>query len=357
LVGITGSCGKTTTKEMIRRAAEGSLEVLATRGNLNNLFGLPLMLLELTPAHQAAVLEMGISTPGEMAPLTAIARPDVAVLLNIAEVHLAHFASLDDLAATKLQILEGLRPGGTMIYNADDPRLAAAAARHAGARVSFGLGPTADFTAGSIRDLGEEGIEAEARAGDRTARLRLRVPGRHNLLNALAALAAATVLGVPLAEGAARLAGFRPLPMRGARRRLRGDVVLWDESYNSNPAALRAVLAALAAARPRGRRILVSGDMLELGREERAIHAALAEDVARAGVDLFIGVGPLSALTAERLGREFRIEAVAAPDAEAAGRILAARVGDHDLVVVKGSRAMATEKAAAVLEAARPEEP
>ncbi len=356
VIGITGSCGKTTTKEMLRLVLSGPRRVLATRGNLNNLYGLPLMLLDLLPEHDVAVLEMGISTPVEMAPLTRIARPDVAVILNVQAVHLVHFASVDEIAVAKGAILEGLSPAGTFVYNADDPRVAALGARHAGPKLSFGLERDADVTATGIAAEGGERLRARVRAGRESAPLDLPVAGRHNLMNALAALAAARAVGGSLAAGCAALAGFRPAPMRGQRRRLAGGVVVWDESYNSNPSAMRAVLAALAGTPAPGRKVVVSGDMLELGPVEAEAHAALAEPVAAAGVDLFIGVGPLSALAVDALARRGGVEAVACTDAAAAATEAVARVQDGDLVLVKGSRSVGTEAVVAALAAARPEE-
>jgi UDP-N-acetylmuramoyl-tripeptide--D-alanyl-D-alanine ligase len=353
VIGITGSCGKTTTKEMLRLVLAASRPVLATRGNLNNLFGLPLMLLELLPAHETAILEMGISTPGEMEPLADIAGPDVAVLLNIEAVHLVHFSSLDEIAATKAAILDALRPGGTFVYNADDARVAALAARHDGASMSFGLTAAAHVAALQVDDSREEGIQAHIRAGHESADLYLPVAGRHNLMNALAALAAARVVGVPLAAGVAALAAFTPPPMRGTRNRLAGGVTVWDESYNSNPVALRAVLATLGRARTAGRRVFVCGDMLELGTGEEAAHLNMAPDVAAAGVDLFIAVGPLSSALAVRLARDHGMAVAACADAGEAAIRAIQLVQDHDLVVVKGSRGMGTEKVVAALAAAR----
>lgn len=353
VIGITGSCGKTTTREMLRLVLAASRPVLATRGNLNNLYGLPLMLLELLPAHETAILEMGISTPGEMKPLADIAGPDVAVLLNVEAVHLVHFSSLDEIATTKAAILDALRPGGTFVFNADDARVAALAGRHDGATMSFGLNAAADVTAEQVDDTRSEGIRARIRAGHESADLNLPVAGRHNLMNALAALAAARVVGVPLAAGAEALADFTPPPMRGTRNRLAGGVTVWDESYNSNPAALRAVLATLGRARTRGRRVLVCGDMLELGSDEEEAHLDLAPDVAAAGVDLFIAVGPLSAGLARRLEREHGMAVAACQDAGVAARRTVELVRDHDLVVIKGSRGMGTDKVTAALVAAR----
>jgi UDP-N-acetylmuramoyl-tripeptide--D-alanyl-D-alanine ligase len=353
VIGVTGSCGKTTCKEMLRLVLAGGRRVLATRGNLNNLYGLPLMLLELAADHEVAVLEMGISTPGEMAPLAAIARPDVAVLLNVEAVHLVHFSSVEEIAATKGEIIDALGPTGTLVYNADDRRVAGLAGRHTGETISFGVTAGAHLQATDIVDDGGDRVAARLVHGAEEATLELPVGGRHNLMNSLAALAAAGSLGVSLADGVAALARFQPAPMRGEHLRLAGGVILWDESYNSNPCAMRAVLAALALARSGGRKVVVSGDMLELGTAEKEEHEALARPLAEAGIDLFLGVGPLSAWTAVRLRAEHGIEALACGDAEEASRELLARLKDGDLVLVKGSRAIGTELIVEAVKAAR----
>ena len=355
VVGITGSCGKTTTKDMLHRILAARHRVLATRGNLNNLYGLPLMLLELTDQHDAAVLEMGVSTPGEMTPLADLARPNVGVLLNVQAVHLLHFASLDDIARTKGALFEALGADGIAVYNADDARVAALAARHPGRKIAFGLQAPPGEAVGAerIEDGGPERIAARVRCGAQQADLVLPLGGRHNLMNALAALAAAHALGEPLPRAAAALAGFVPAHHRGERHALTGGVVVWDESYNSNPAAMRAVLATLAAARPAGRRVLVAGDMLEIGPTEVEEHAALAADIRRAGVGLFVGVGPLMAGTVARLRQEGELTATHCDDAAAAARLVPTLVRDGDLVLVKGSRGIGVDAVVTALLAAR----
>ena len=355
VVGVTGSCGKTTSKEMLRLAVEGSRRVLATRGNLNNLYGLPLTLLELLPEHEVAVLEMGISTPGEMTELARIAQPDVMVMLNVAAVHLVHFDSVEAIAAAKGEALDVMGPRGTFVYNRDDAQLVRLAAGFGGPTLSFGLDPSADVHADELEEDSADRIAARFSAGGESVRLELPVPGRHNLLNALAAVAGARAVGVGLAASVARLAVFRPPRQRGERLALAGGITVWDESYNSNPPAMRAVLETLARARPRGRRVLVSGDMLELGRAEQEEHRHLAEAVAAAGVDLFFGVGPLSALTVETLRAGSAVEAIACADAAEAAEQVVERVASGDLIVVKGSRSVGTERIIDALVAARGE--
>jgi UDP-N-acetylmuramoyl-tripeptide--D-alanyl-D-alanine ligase len=243
--------------------------------------------------------------------------------------------------------------------------VAALARRHKGAAVSFGLDAAADISARDITEhqdgtlratvTASPGATANAVTKDETVTLKLPVAGRHNLMNALAALAAARVVGVSLAAGAGALAQFTPPPMRGQRTHLHGNVHVWDESYNSNPPALRAVLATVAAAPAGGRRVLVCGDMLELGPDEKAAHLALAPDVVAAGIDLFIAVGPLSAELAGVLARDHALKVVLCADADNAARRCVELLADGDLVVVKGSRGMRTDKVVAALIAARGE--
>ncbi|MFQ5669334.1 MAG: UDP-N-acetylmuramoyl-tripeptide--D-alanyl-D-alanine ligase [Acidobacteriota bacterium] len=354
VIGVTGSCGKTTTKEMLRLVLEGDhREILATRGNLNNLFGLPLMLLELLPDHEIAVLEMGISTPGEMTPLARIARPDIAILLNVEAVHLVHFPSLDAIAAAKAEMLQEMGSPGTLVFNADDPRVADIAAGHHGPALSFSLSGKGDVVAHGVQETEEGFLQATIRSTSGSARLRLAASGRHTLLDALAATTAALAVDVPLAVAVAALTRFTPVPMRGQRLPLEGGVVVWDESYNSNPCAMRSVLAALGTARAGGRKVVVCGDMLELGPREAEEHEALALAIAAAGTELFIGIGPLSSRTARCLRDEHGLEVLAFPDVHQALRVVVDRVQDGDLVMVKGSRGMATELVVAALKAAR----
>ncbi|MFQ5718525.1 MAG: UDP-N-acetylmuramoyl-tripeptide--D-alanyl-D-alanine ligase [Acidobacteriota bacterium] len=354
VVGVTGSCGKTTSKEMIRVAVEGSRPLLASRGNLNNLYGLPLTLLRVLPEHEVAVLEMGISTPDEMTELARIAGPDVMVMLNVAAVHLAHFESVDAIATAKGAALAVMGPRGTFVYNQDDARLRRLARGFAGRTLSFGLDPGggADVVGVDVDESGE-GIAASVRVDGAEQRLVLPVAGRHNLMNALAALAAARALDVDLSASVRRLASFIPPGQRGDRLRLTGDLTVWDESYNSNPEAMRAVLATLRVTRPIGRRVLVCGDMKELGADEADAHRRLAPRVADAGVDLFVGVGPLAALTVDSLESEPAVATHACDDARDAAVSVPGWVRDGDLVVVKGSRSMNMERVVEALVAAR----
>ena len=339
LVAVTGSVGKTTTKEMLRVILAAQAPTHAAAASHNNHWGVPLTLARLPAAAGFCVAELGMNHAGEIAPLARLARPHVAVITAIAAAHIGHLGSLDAIAAEKAAILAGLEPGGTAILPADTEHLPLlrAAARAAGVAhvVTFGADPSADVR---LTAVATDGAETRLRAvfGDETIALRLAAPGRHLALNALAALAASVALGVPAAAAARALEGFAPLAGRGARRRLAlqgGSALLLDESYNANGASMRAALAVLGA-QPAARRIAVLGDMLELGAHGPAEHAALAPAVV-AACDCVFACGPLmrhlcAALPAELPARH-------AADAAALAAELVAAIRPGDAVLVKGS--------------------
>ena len=338
VVGITGSAGKTTAKELAAAVVATRHRTHRSEGNLNNAYGLPLALLRMSDDSQAAVLEMGMSTKGEIARLTEIADPDVGVLLNVLRVHLESFGSLEKIAAAKGELFAGLRRDAVAVYNADDRFAARLGRRFAGRSIPYGIAARrAEVRAEDIRLEGLAGARFVLRCGDGRAPVRLALPGRHNVYNALAAAAAGTALGIDAAGIARGLESVRPAAMRGTLRRLSSGVELYDDSYNSNPAAMEGALALLREAAPRGRRILVSGDMLELGPFETRAHAQLGRQVAAAGIDLFVSVGPRSKRAA---------------DAAEAAPFVASEARDGDLVLVKGSRGMTMERVARAILAA-----
>jgi UDP-N-acetylmuramoyl-tripeptide--D-alanyl-D-alanine ligase len=344
VVGITGSAGKTTTKEMTAAILEARGSVLKTEGNLNNQYGLPLTLLRLRPEHTAAVLELGMSAAGELRALTGVARPDVAVITNVAPVHLEFFASVDAIAAAKAEILEGLGPEGTAVLNGDDPRLRRIGAARRGRTLWFGRDRALDVSAEGWRGTAF-GSRFDLRVGGRSADVALPLGGLHALSNFLAAAAAAHALGIDaeaIAEAALRV---RPARHRGEVLRLRGGVTLLDDCYNSNPVAVEAAVATLAMAGGR-RRVAVLGDMLELGPTAVEVHR---ETGTRIGdrLDVLVAVGPLST---------HLLEGAAAggaslthfSDARSAAEALPGLVQGGDAVLVKGSRGVGLE---AVVEA------
>jgi UDP-N-acetylmuramoyl-tripeptide--D-alanyl-D-alanine ligase len=337
VLAVTGSLGKTTTKEMAAALLATAGPVLKTEGNLNNRYGLPLTLLRLHPEHRHAVLELGMSAPGELAALTRIAEPDVAVITNVAPVHLEFFPSLDAIADAKAEVLEGLRPGGTAVLNHDDPRVLRIGERHAGRVVWFGRDRRCDVSAENWRGAAR-GMRFELVIGGRETDVALPLAGAHFVQDFLAAAAAAHVLGVAPQAMAAAASALRPAAHRGQWLRLGRGVTLIDDCYNASPQAVEAAVAALALAAGR-RRVAFLGDMLELGPAGPELHRQVGEAIA-GGLDVIVAAGPLAGCFldgARRAGAPSR-SLHAFPDAAAAAAAAPGLVGDGDAVLVKGSR-------------------
>jgi UDP-N-acetylmuramoyl-tripeptide--D-alanyl-D-alanine ligase len=346
VVAVTGSAGKTTTRAMAERAAATLGPTLGSPGNLNNLYGLPLALLALEAHHRTAVLEAGMSRPGELARLTEIAGPDVGVLTNVHPVHLEYFGTLEKIAAAKEELFAGMRAGTTAVMNADDARVMAIAGRFArrGGRVlTFGMERDADLKAERVQ-ADESGTRARVLGRGESADLTLRFHGAHQLMNALAALGAGVALGGSLAAMCRALARMEPLERRGNLLILPGRVRVLDDCYNSNPPAFEQALRALEQIATRGRRLVVAGDMLELGPLEAEAHRLAGERVARAGVDLFFGVGPRMAAAVEAARAAGLESARHFSDAAAAAAALEREVRPGDTLLVKGSRGVHLEK-------------
>ncbi len=352
VVAVTGSVGKTGTKEMLRAALGTQGRVHAAEKSFNNHWGVPLTLARLAPDADFAVLEIGMNAPGEIAPLVRLARPHVAIVTTVEAVHLAAFRDLAGIAREKGSIVEGLEPGGIAVLNRDTPTypILLAAARRARVRpVRFGATGRPEFRLDEVR-VGDGGTAVAARAHGRRFLYRLGAPGRHLAMNALAVLAAVEALGGDLAKAAIGLGQWQPPEGRGARWTVTlgpggidGAITLIDESYNANPAAMAAAFEVFAGARPedgigkvtRGRRIAFLGDMLELGPDERALHAGLAKVPALKAVTTVHCAGERmralwDALPGSQRGEWF-------PDAGAmaarAGRLVEA----GDIAMVKGS--------------------
>jgi len=301
VVAVTGSVGKTSAKEMLRVLLGACGATHASAASYNNHWGVPLTLCRMPAETRFGVIEIGMNHPGEITPLVTMARPHAALVTTIAPVHIEHLGSLEAIADAKSEIFTGLEPDGTAILNRDAPQFArlVAAAEALGARVlSFGWSEGADARLIGLEPAGS-GSRVEARIFGRTQRFELGAPGAHMAENALGALIAAHALGADLDVCAAALAAFAPQKGRGERITLAapgGAVTLIDESYNANPASMRAALTLLGQARPGpgGRRVAVIGDMLELGADGAAMHGALAADLEANAVDLLFGAGPLT---------------------------------------------------------------
>ncbi len=354
IVGITGSNGKTTTKELAYAILAARWRVLRNEGNLNNLVGLPLTLLGLEAGHEVAVVELGMSHPGEIRRLAAIAAPQVGVVTNVGPVHLEGVGGLAGVAAAKAEIFEGIAPGGTAVLNADDPATPGLAARWGGRQVSFGLAATADVRAEDIEYAPQGTAFTLVLPSGERDRLRLPWPGKHNVLNALAAAAAAHCLGADCAQIGAGLMRARPAAMRFEIGTLPAGVTVVNDAYNANPASMRAALATFAQLPAAGRRVLVLGDMLELGPAAPAEHQELGQIAARTAPALLLAVGAFAECVAEG-ARACGLDTTTirtAPDATAAAGLLAGWLRPGDLLLLKGSRGVRLERILEVLRAA-----
>ena len=349
LAAVTGSNGKTTTKDLIAAVLETKYRVAKSEGNLNNGLGLPLSLLRFDERSEVGVAEMGMNHAGEIGRLADIAAPSVGVVTNVNAVHLEHFSSVDEIALAKRELIEKLPLDGTAVLNGDDPRLAGFPKAFAGPAVTFGIDSPADFRAVEVETLGARGVRfrLDAQAGQSGGGLRFesRLPGRHNVSNILGALAAASVLGVDAEDARESIAAFRPPGMRGECLHLDGVTILYD-CYNSNPKALAAMLAVLRET-PAKRRVAVLGEMLELGPEAAALHHEIGEKVADYGIDLLVAVGGWAReFAAGAVSRGFsRESAFYFEDAAAAGSFLARTASSGDAVLLKASRGVGLERA------------
>jgi UDP-N-acetylmuramoyl-tripeptide--D-alanyl-D-alanine ligase len=345
VVAVTGSAGKTTTKELIAAGLSPGARVHKTRGNLNNHLGVPLSLLASPDDAEVQVLELGMSGFGEIAALTRLCDPGVALVTNVRPVHLEFFRNLDDIAAAKGEMYAVLRDDATAVVNLDDPHVRVQAARHAGPRVTYGRHAPADVALQSIEGGYRGGAGVTLRHAGETRRIDLRIGGAHAAWNALAAFAAVVATGFADLDAAARAMGdLDAQEGRGKVHRLPGDILLVDETYNSNPAAIASVVDTMRATDVRGRKILVMGDMLELGPEEASFHRAAGERAARAGVDVLVAVGARSKFVVEGARRAGLRSTQHHDDADAAAGALPELLREGDLVVVKGSRGVHLER-------------
>ena len=355
VVAITGSAGKTTTKEITGELLATRYRVVRNRGNFNNHIGLPLSLLELRDRPEIAVVELGMNHAGEISTLVRVAEPDVRVWTNVGEAHLGFFASLDAIADAKAEVLEGATASTLLVANADDEQIAARVGRFRGRVVTFGVDRAADVRATAVEDRGTDGMAAAVATP--AGRLTVTTPliGRGNLANLLAATAVAIEFGIPLEIISARATTLAPASHRGEIVRLSNGVTVIDDSYNANPTATKSALDVLARSASR-RKVAVLGEMLELGERSAALHEDVGRAAAAAGVDLLITIGgaPAAAMAdaavAAGLDRS-RVSHMATSDA--AGDAVASGVRSGDLVLVKGSRGVKTDRVVDRLKAAR----
>ena len=356
LVAVTGSAGKTTTKEIIASLLARRYAVLKSPGNMNNYYGLPLALLALEPSHEVAVLELAMSAPGEIALLAQIAGPQVGVVTNVAPVHLQFFDSVDSIAKAKSELIENLCPPATAVLNYDDERVRGFARQLTGGRVvTYGFEEGAQFRASGLHSDAEGGSRFRVKSPDFDYEFHFPLPGRHNVLNALAAIATASLFDVPPEVMAPGLADPPTLHQRSEILTLPGEITILNDCYNSNPLAMEQMVETLAAWPGARRQIVVAGEMLELGPLSPEWHRNVGRKCAECGVDWLLAVQGdarffLEGAIEGGLPQE-RVEFFQTPE-EAAG-VCRGVLRPGDVVLVKGSRGVHLEKVIELLESSK----
>jgi UDP-N-acetylmuramoyl-tripeptide--D-alanyl-D-alanine ligase len=342
LIGVTGSAGKTTTKEAIAHVLASKFHVLKSEGNFNNHFGLPLMLLRLEPEHDLAVIEMGMSHAGEIRALAKIAQPDTGVVTNVAPVHLEFFDSLAGIARAKYELIESLPSSGAAVLNADDEYVSQFGRDFKGRVIKYGTAPGADVRAQNVQSRGAEGSEFDIFIAGTHEHARLPLVGDHNVLNALAAVSVAITQGIKIADAIAALSTIKPAEKRGQVLQL-GNITVVNDCYNSNPKALMAMVDALSGMKAK-RRIVVAGEMLELGPAGEELHRDSGRHIAEKNIDVLIGVRGLAQSMVDAARQAgIRSRFVATP--EEAGEWLANETQQGDVVLLKASRGVKLERA------------
>lgn len=346
VVALTGSNGKTTTKEMISACLETTFPILKTRENLNNLVGLPLTLLDLTEKERVVVLEMGMNVPGEIGRLTEIAEPDVGLITNIQKVHLTGLGDLERVKEEKGELFRGMRSDGTILVNQDDPRVTDLARGFHGQKITFGVENPSDVMAKEIRLRGVEGTSFTLILEGEIMEVHLPLLGRHFVPNALSAIATASLFGVELKEAKEALEHFRSFPMRMEIVHLKGGKILINDAYNANPKSMAMALETLAEMKGNGRAAAVLGDMLELGDFAGEAHQQIGQKVRDLSIDFLLAMGeeaPVVVESAVRCGLSPERAWVVESHSEAVS-ILKQVMKKGDWILVKGSRRMTMEK-------------
>lgn len=359
VAAITGSAGKTTVKEILAALLGSRVRVLKSEGNLNNEYGLPLTLLRLEDADDAVVVELGMSRRGELARLAALVEPKIGVVTCVAAVHLEFFSSVDEIALAKRELIDGLAgPAPVAVLNADDARVTRFGEGFRGRVLTFGIGPAANFRAENIENRGMDGSSWDYVSPAGRVRISLSLPGRHNILNALAAMAAASEWHISPADAASVLRAIHPANMRGELIQFASGFAVVNDAYNSNPAALSSAAEALAATPGYRRRLIAAGEMRELGPSSGELHRECGREMARTGnVDWIFAVsGDAKEILAGAIAAGFpsRQTRFFASSAEAA-EFLTDFLEPGDLLLVKGSRSIRMEAIVGALMGAYPE--
>ena len=343
-LAVTGSNGKTSTKELLAAGLSATRRVHKTLGNFNNHLGAPLSILAMPDDTEAAVLELGMSSAGEIASLAAMTDPDIGLVTNVRAAHLEFFDSLDGIAAAKGELFATLRDEATSVVNLDDMHVRVQATRHIGPRITYGQHASANVKLEALDSSFFPGTAFRFHFRDTVRTVRLKMGGAHAAFNALAALAAVVAAGEELDPAIELIRQVEPGPGRGKVHQLERGILLVDDSYNCSPAALASVLDTFKLAEPRGRKVLVLGDMQELGHLSEALHREAGKRAAVAGVGLLFAVGSLARGAAEVARRAGVPEVHHHADANKAAESVGEFLRSGDMVVVKGSRGMKLER-------------
>ena len=343
VAAVTGSNGKTTTKEMMAGVLAALGPVLKPEGSFNNQWGLPLTLLRLSPEHRALALELGANTPGEIESLAAICRPTVGVVTVVQGAHTEFFGSLDGVAHEKAALVRAIPPEGAVVLNADDQRVLGMHTQARARVVYFSTRPSADVVASSPAVDGPDGLRFTLAIGRARRPVRLAFAGRHNVTNALAAAGVGHALGLSLEQIVRGLESARPVKGRCVWRPA-GRIRILDDTYNANPGSVGASLETLAATSEGRRRVVVFGDMLELGEISESAHRDMGRAVAASGAAEFVGLGRWAAVAVEAARQAGLAESHHVTTFEDAVALLLKRLAPGDAVLVKGSRGMRMER-------------
>lgn len=351
VVAITGSTGKTTTKEMTSLLLQAHFRIFKSAGNFNNEYGLPLSILKLAEEHEIAVLELGMSRAGEIQRLSQIAEPNIGVVTNVRPVHLENFKSIQGIALAKRELIESLPADGVAVLNNDDRRVRRFARLFPGKVLTFGVESAAAYRASEIRSLGLSGQEFRLDYKAQGHRLMLPLIGEHNVHNALPAIAVAHHLGIGFETIRESLSTLKPAPGRGELLRFYDGFTVLNDSYNSNPAAMGAVIAFLKTLAGFKRKILLAGEMLELGPDAEQFHRDCGKLAAEARIDRIVGIRGVAEFITRAAQEQGRLPADTPffTDSAAAGEWMTREVMSGDFIVVKGSRGVRTEKVIEIL--------
>lgn len=345
-VAITGSNGKSTTKEMAAAIASCRGSVLKTEGNYNNLIGLPLTVFRWEKEHDVAVLEMGMNASGEIRRLTKVACPDIGLITNITAAHLEKLHSVEGVAQAKGELFEAMDSRSIAIINDEDPWVKKLGAKFKGRKITFGMQNTSDVKFLHMDSRGLDDTELAFGVGGREYKIKVPLPGTHNVMNALGAIAIGLALGIEVNEMLDRLAGFHPMAMRFERVQLSNGVCLVNDSYNANPQSMRAAFRTVGAARRAGRFIAVLGDMLELGEQSAALHRETGAAAVESGVQVLFVFGsfaPEFSKGAQGKGMK-KTEVREYEDIAALEKAVEKEIRAGDVLLVKGSRGMRMER-------------